>query len=273
MNYETPDNLVELLDGAVQAASRTAFYRPALDGRTQIGSLEEFAQIPVTSLECYRRQRLADVLAEPSGVEWIVGRYRGHTASSVAVAEGPEEGANRYDLFTDAVKQAVPPETLHTCAVVTSAERRYYAAEIATILIRWGIPSHVFIDKGDVRTYERLRHVRPDLVVVLSDGVFEADLPSSVRLCVTFRRTQRMASTRQLDMYLIDELGFLGYSNDLETYTLNKDMYYFERGDDGKLIATALYNRVQPMLRIQTMDKARPLGSYTLVFTELSSSP
>ena len=273
MSYETPDNLVELLDAAVRAASRTAFYRPALEGRTQAGSLEDFAQIPITPLECYRRQRLADVLAEPSRVEWIAGRYKGHSASSVAVAEGPEEGANRYDLFIDAIKQSVPPETLDSCAVVTSAEKRYYAAEIATILIRWGVPSHVFIDRGGARTYERLHHVCPDLLVVLSDGMSEPDLPASIRLCVTFRRAQRMVSFRQLDMYLVDELGFLGHSNDLERYTLNKDMYYFERGDDGKLIVTALYNRVQPMLRIQTTDKVRPLGSHILEFMELSSSP
>ena len=75
----------------------------------------------------------------------------------------------------------------------------------------------------------------------------------------------------QLDFYIVDELGFLGHSTDCETYTLHQDAYYFQQSDSGNLIVTALYNRVQPMIRIETMDRVEPLGSHTVRFTELSA--
>ena len=56
-------------------------------------------------------------------------------------------------------------------------------------------------------------------------------------------------------MYHVDGLGFLGHSADLCTYTLNSDVYYFEQSDDGRLIVTPIYGRVQPALRVLTEDK------------------
>ena len=272
MGYETPDNLVELLDHVVRAAGRTPFYSQLLKGPDRIRSLEDFGRIPVTPLERYREQRLADVLADPGRIEWIVGPYKGQSTASVAVAEGPEEGAYRCDLFTDAVKECESLEAHRNCAVVTSAEKRYFAAEIATILIRSGVPSHLFVDNGGPRTYERLHHTSPDLLVILSEPLAETELPRSIERCVTFRRSQRMEKLQQLDLYVIDELGFLGHSTDCEIYTLNRDVYYFERSDCANLVVTSLFNRVQPMLRLQTMDKVRPLEGHTLQFAELSAS-
>ena len=51
-------------------------------------------------------------------------------------------------------------------------------------------------------------------------------------------------------MYHVDGLGFLGHSSDLDAYTLNSDVYYFEQSSDGRLMVTPLYGRVQPALRV-----------------------
>ena len=270
MSYRTPDNLVGLLDGVVRAASRTAFYSAALAGRTGVSSQAEFGNIPVTPVRRYREQRLADVVADPAGIEWIVGRYRGHAAPSVAVAEGEEEGANRYDLFTDALKECISLEGERTCAVVATHEKRYFGAEIATILVRSGIPSHLFMDTENGRIYEILRQTSPNILVVLSERLVEGQLPASVELCVTFRRPRQMTRLRRLDIHVVDELGFLGHSTGSGKYALNNDTYYFERSANGYLIATALYNKVQPMLRLRTMDKVKSLETDGVEFTELS---
>ena len=273
MPYEIPDNLVELLDGVVSQAARTAFYSSILDGHRTIRNLEDFGNIPITSLKTYRRQRLANVLAEPSKVEWIVGPYKGQSPNSVAVAEGSEEEANRYELLTDAVKECISLSTKRTCAVVTAPEKRYFASEIATILINAGIPSHVFTDKGTSRIYELVQHVRPEVIVILSNSLTETKLSRNTELCITFRRSHTLREFQQLDVHVVDELGFLGHSRDCKSYKLNKDVYYFERSASGHLVVTSLYKRVQPMLRIETLDKVAPLGSNTLEFTELSLVP
>ena len=273
MSYETPDNLVELLDAVVNQAARTAFYSSKLNGHRRIRNPEDFGNIPVTSLETYRRQRFADVLAEPSKVEWIVGPYKGQSPDSVAVAEGPDEEADRYELLTDAVKECISLQKKRTCAVVTSPEKRYFASEVATILINAGIPSHVFTDKGTPRTYELVEHVSPEVVVILSNNLSETRLPANTELCITFRRSHRLRRFHQLDVHVVDELGFLGHSTDCESYKLNKDVYYFERSASGSLIVTSLYKRVQPMLRIETTDKVSPLAGHTLEFTKLSAVP
>ncbi len=270
MIYETPDNLIELLNGVVSAANKTVFYSQKLSAGRAFKSLREFDQMPVTPLLEYRAQRLADVVAEPSQIEWIVGPYKGKSGSSVAVAEGADEGAHRYSIFTDAIKERIPLREGRTCVIITSPPKRYFAAEIGAILIRSGISAHVFTDCGSQRTYERIKYVNPDILVVLSDPLNEADFPDSLDLCVTFRRSQRLRRFPQLDFFIIDELGFLGQSGDCETYRLNEDMYYFERSERGRLIVTSLYNHVQPMLRIAVMDKTGPLASHTLKLTELS---
>ena len=207
MTHETPADLVELLDGVVRAAARTAFYAPILDGRSGVGGVEELAGIPVTPLGRYRDRRLADLLAEPSRVGWIVGPYRGQAASSVAAAEGGGQAADRCYIFTGVLNEHGVLRGQRTCAVVSSPERRYFAAEIATFLIRSGVRSHLFVDHGKDRTYERLDRVRPDLLVVLSDGLVEEEFPSSVDLCITFGRSHRIRRFPQLDLYVVGRAG------------------------------------------------------------------
>ncbi len=267
--YETPDNLISRLDGVVSAAARTAFYYRFLDGRFGVNSLEDFRDIPATPLEIYRRQRLGEVVADISKIEWIIGPHRGQSPESVATTEGPEEAATRYELFIDGVKQCVLLERPLTCAIVTSSSQRFFAAEIGGILIRAGVSTHVFVDKDSIRTYEILGHLNPEILVNLSSWLDEEKLPDNLELCVTFRRSQKMRKISQLDFYQIDELGFLGQSTDCESYLLNNDEYYFERSDSGRLIVTSLYNNVQPMLRIETMDSVKPLGKHGVEFTEM----
>ena len=60
--YKTPDNLVELLNGVVRSASRTAFYRPRLSGATGIATLDEFRAIPPTPLAELPRPRTGATL-------------------------------------------------------------------------------------------------------------------------------------------------------------------------------------------------------------------
>ena len=271
MTHERPADLVELLNGVVRASAKTRFYSGILEGRTGISDMQDFDEIPTTPLLKYRGQKFADVLADPASIDWIVGPYRGRAELSVAVAEGTDEGAVRYRLFTDAIKPFISHQGQPVCAVVTSAEKRYFAAEIATILIRSGVPSHVFTDSPAGRTYQLLRETSASLLVILSGHLAEEELPDSIGRCITFRRSQRMRDLPQLDFHIVDELGFLGHSADCEAYTLHQDAYYFQRSNSGNLIVTALYNRIQPMIRVETKDRIEPLGGHTVRFTELSA--
>ena len=131
--YRTPDNVVELLGRVVDAAKKAPLYSSNIPEGIDIASVEDLSRIPLTSLASYRTQRLADVLAEPDHVQWIVGAYRGQLADTVAVAEGPDEAAIRFDIFMDALKDCLSDEKRRTCAIVSSVERMFFAAETATI--------------------------------------------------------------------------------------------------------------------------------------------
>ena len=63
----------------------------------------------------------------------------------------------------------------------------------------------------------------------------------------------------RLNVISIDRLGYFGHSTACGMYTLAKPMYYFESCDDGKPMATALQNRIRPMLRVCTTNKVKPL--------------
>ena len=272
-SYKTPDNVVELLGRVVDAAKKTTFYSSIVPEGIDIASPADLSRIPVTSLTEYRNQRLADVLAEPDRVQWIVGAYRGQLADAVAIAEGPDEAAIRFDIFMDALKDCLSGEKQRTCAIVSSAERMFFAAETATILIHSGMPAHVFLDGDRGRTYELLHITHPDVVVILLDDLDEAELPASVEVCVTFRQSQTLRSVPQLDMYLVDELGFLGQSRDCEKYLLNSDEFFFQTSEDGRLVVTALRNQVRPLVRIETLDRVESMVCNTVEFAEMSKLP
>ena len=271
--YRTPDNVDELLGQVVRAAKKTAFYASIIPDDLEIASVDDLSRVPVTPLAEYRKQRLADVLAEPDQVQWIAGAFGGQLADTVAIAEGPDEAAIRFDVFMDALKDCLSGEKQRTCAIVTSAQRRFFAAETATTLIHSGMPAHVFLDGDRKRIHEFLNITKPDVVVILLDGLDEAELPSSVELGVTFRRSQALHDVPQLDMYLVDGLGFLGQSTDCERYLLNNDEYLFQTSDDGRLVVTALRNRVRPMIRIEVLDRIRSLNRNVLEFAEISTLP
>ena len=236
-------------------------------------SLEEFRELPVTPIAEYRRASLADVVSLPGEIEWIMGQYAGQRDDRVAVAEGPEESATRCDLFVDAVKERFDPSAGSgqapsagpfdklrgasgqgpdaVAAVLAPGFRRFFGAELCTALIRAGVTTHLFIEDGP-RAYELLRRVGPDLVAAPCDDVDEARLPGSARLCVTFGQRRALTSHRQLDLLYVDGLGFLGQSDDCRSYALNSDEYLFETSPRGRLVVTQLFNRVQPMIRIET---------------------
>ena len=270
--YDPPNNVVGLLYGVVGAAARTEFYGPILNGHRRIVRFSDFQAVPVTPLAAFRAQRLGAVTAEPAALQWIVGPYRGHDRRSVAVAEGPTETGARYDLFRDALREVDPGSRLRTCAVVTAPAGRYFAAEVSTILGYVGVQAHVFMDRDRERTHEVLAQLRPAILVILCGDVDESRLPAEVELCVTFRASQRIGTRAQLDMYHVDELGFLGHSTDLARWILYNDQYLYEVSDGGRLVATALHNRVQPLLRLETEDPVAELGEHDMRLGPMSKT-
>ena len=264
--YKTPGNLVELLNAVVRSASQTAFYGPRLSGATGITTLEEFRAIPPTPLSVFRDRALRDTIAEPSNVDWIVGG--GQSSTRAAMAESADEGAIRYDILADAVKEQFALDASTVCVGVSTPQRRYFASEVATILIAAGTHAHVFTDKGTPRTYERLDLLEPTVVVMLSPDLSEDRLPETTKLAMTFNREHRLECIPQLDVYHIDGLGFLGHSADLRTYTLNSDVYYFEQSPDGRLMVTPLYGRVQPAVRVLTEDRVEFVSESQVRFLE-----
>ena len=264
--YKTPDNLVELLSKVVRSASRTAFYGPRLSGVTGTASLDEFRAIPPTPLAEFRDRALRDTLADKSNVEWIVGADGGQSPTRTAMVENADEGAIRYDVLADAVKERIALDASTVCAAVSTPERRYFASEVATILIAAGAHAHVFTDEGRPRTYERLELLSPQVTVMLSPQLEEDRLPESTKLAITFNREHRLTRLPQLDVYHVDGLGFLGHSSDLRTYTLNSDVYYFEQSEDGRLMVTPIYGRVQPALRVLTENRVEFVGESRVRF-------
>ncbi len=264
MKYDPPANLVDLLGAVVEAAGRTRFYRDRLDGARSIGGLGDFRRLPITPIRALRGRRLADTLADPQALQWIVGSHRGRAQPSVAVAESVTETAARYDVFRDALRDAWDLAAVRTAVVLTSPDRRNFAAEVSTILGYMGIPAHVLVDRGDERAYRATLLLAPDLLVVLTGAFDETKAAGHAGHAVTFRRSHRLAHLHQVDVYMVDELGFLGHSEDMERWTLYNDQYLYERSESGRLVVTALHNRTQPMLRIETEDTVESLGQYDM---------
>ena len=266
--YKTPDNLVELLNRVVHSASQTAYYGARLSHVKGIASLDEFRAIPPTPFSEFRERALGDTLAEPSKVDWIVGADGGQSPAWTAMVENADEGAIRYDVLADAVKEQLVLDASTVCVAVSTPERRYFASEVATVLIAAGAHAHVFTDEGRPRTYERLKLLEPQVVVMLSPRLEEDRLPETTKLALTFNREHRLTRVPQLDVYHVDGLGFLGHSADLRTYTLNSDVYYFEQARDGRLIVTPLYGRVQPALRVLIEDRVEFVAESQVRFLE-----
>ena len=191
MIFHTPDNVLDLLDGVVAAAMKTPFYREQFPAGYRIATMDDFRALPITPISTYRRQRLGRVVADPSSVQWIVGPHRGRNIATTAVAESVEDTASRYGVFRDALRDALRGTGLGPAVVLSEPRRRYFAAEISTMLGHLGIPAHVFPSGATPAALASIRKLSPRILVSLVDRLDESGLPPSVELCVTFRRSQR----------------------------------------------------------------------------------
>ena len=254
MNFNTPDNLVELLNKVIHLASQTTFWHPKVADIESIDSVESLSQIPSTKLADYRKQSLPDLIVKPDHIDWIVGAYMGHDPTSPPVAESVDEATIRYDVFVDAVKACIDITIPRTCVVQTTPGRRYFASEVATMLISAGVAAHVFTDTLDKRTYERIHLLQPSILVALGTKIDERMLGDSIELSITFGANQQFCRSKQLDLLHVDEIGFLGQSAGNDLYTPNNDIYLFEQSSTGNIVVTALYNHLQPILRVEVSD-------------------
>ena len=263
--YDPPHDLVRLLAETVDAAARTPFFGQRMGELPPIESLADFRRVPVTPIAEYRMQRLGDVVTAPSAVQWIAGAHRVRTRPSAPAAEGGKDTATRYDVVRDAILGAMRPRRPRKCVVVTDPWRRYFAAEICAVLGYQGVPAHLFVDQGNGRAWESAHLLKPDLLAVLTEDFDEDALPESVELCVTFRSRPVVRRVDRLDLYVVDELGFLAHSTDMESWVLYNDLYYFERAASGGLIATSFRSRTRPVVRLLLDDQVSELGEHTMV--------
>ena len=115
-----------------------------------------------------------------------------------------------------------------------------------------------------------LRSIRPHVLVPLSGDARDEPLPPPRELSIRVRQSQAPALAPRLDLYMVDELGFLGHSIDGRRWTAYNDLYYYELSNRGRLVVTALRNRALPLLRIETEDEARLTDEHHLEIMRLA---
>jgi hypothetical protein len=253
----------------VEAAYRTRFYRSVLPRGIEIERRSDFARLPSTPITQYRGQRFNDLVTDTSRIDRIAGPYNGRTSNTVSVALSRGEFETRAAILAEAFGSSLSTVTGGTCAIVASPDKRHFAGEIGAMMLRQGVPTHVFIDQGNPRTYERLDTVSPSILVILTNHLEESHLPASIHLAVTFRRSQRLQLISQLDLYVINEFGVLAYSSDCQRYVVNRHCYDVETGTNGHLVVTSLHNETQPLLKLESLDKAKLYEDGSLELIEL----
>lgn len=271
MNFKSPDNLQELLNDVYAAALQTNFYSSILPKQQNIRSITEFRHLPVTSIALYRQQNLGSVIAFPNGVHWITGSIKGRIGNTMAVTETLEDTASRYGVFRDALLNSLPEQNHRPAIIISNHRHRYFAAEVSTILGHIGIPTHIFQAHLTSDTMAQIHELSPRIMVLMSGSVNEQLLPESVDLCITFRASQRLQSYPQLDLYVVNEFGFLAHSTDLQRWVVYNDQYLFEKSKDGKLIVTSLRKTTQPLLRIETCDEVNDLNNDYVTFVNIDN--
>lgn len=254
----------------MKAASRTAFFREAVGGRSSIRSIKEFKQLPITSIDEYRKQRIADVVTNLSQIQWIAGAYRGQQDNMIPLAESTADTSARYDIIRDAVLSALPSRIARTAAVLTGTKRRFFGAEVAAILGYHGIPTHLFIDNSTADQWARISLLTPSILVILTEHIDEEQIPESTELCITFRHMHHLNSVPQLDMYLVDEIGVLAHSTDQKAWVPYNDLYYFEQTTKNDLVVTSIRSRLRPILRMRVTDNIKQINSHTIIPSMLS---
>ena len=268
--YQIPFDLDILLGETMKAASRTAFFREAVGGRSSIRSIKEFKQLPITSIDEYRKQRIADVVTNLSQIQWIAGAYRGQQDNMIPLAESTADTSARYDIIRDAVLSALPSRIARTAAVLTGTKRRFFGAEVAAILGYHGIPTHLFIDNSTADQWARISLLTPSILVILTEHIDEERIPESTELCITFRHMHHLNSVPQLDMYLVDEIGVLAHSTDQKVWVPYNDLYYFEQTTKNDLVVTSIRSRLRPILRMRVTDNIKQINSHTIIPSMLS---
>ncbi len=248
---------VKLLASAVEAARRTRFWRPRL-GKSPIASLSDFERLPIVDAREYRRQRFADLVADPDKIDWIPGPWLGQSPDRAPVAEGATEARVRVGIMRDDLSHAVPDDIDDPTALVTSTfDNRYFGAEVCAVFVRMGIPAHLVTDSGTDRLADLVNAFEPDVIAVLSDRMYLDDLPCSVRGVITVGANAPLSGVHHVDLYVCNEFGVLGMRKDGGEYRLAYDTFHFETSPNDTLVVTPYFSRVQPIIRLDTGDRIR----------------
>ncbi len=247
-----PDNHVQLLSEAVEAARRCRFWSGKFGDRP-IRSIGDFETLPFTSVDEYRKQTLESVIAEPGEIEWIPGPWLGQLPDRVPVAEGPAEARVRVDLMADALRPSVRSEPSGSSAlVVTDSKRRHFGAEVCAVFVRMGVRAHLLTEDGTDSTRDLVRAFAPDVLVALSAAVDVTTLPDYVSGVVTVGRSVAMTEKRHVDLCVQNELGILASRFGNGGHELNHHAFHFEESPRGTLAVTPYFSRVQPITRLDT---------------------
>ena len=125
------------------------------------------------------------------------------------------------------------------------------------------------MDDGNSKPFDMAQSLNPDILILLTNHDIPENITDSKQILITFRKSHRIFTQRQLDLYMVDELGFLGHSTDLLTWKIYNDQYLYERSNEGNLVVTSLRNKTQPMLRIDTGDPVLTLSKYNMELGKL----
>lgn len=253
-SYRRPADPVEALAAVVESARRAAFWRRKMGDAPPIRSLADFESLPVTPVSEYRRQRFGDVIAQPSKIAWIPGPPLGQSPDRVAVAEGADEARARIEALTRALALAVPPGLASPSAVVAStAAGRYFGAEMCAAFIRMGITAHLITDAGSADLAGVIRRLRPTVLGALTPALDAESPPRSVVGAITRIGGASLPEVaRGVEILVQNELGVLGCAVNGGALVMNEDLFHFETSQDGTLVATPYFSRVQPMPRLDT---------------------
>jgi phenylacetate-coenzyme A ligase PaaK-like adenylate-forming protein len=254
--------LEEALDATVRCARQIAFYRRHLpEGR--IGSIEEFAKIPMTSrTDLSRASGLGELILDPRQIFRSVYPFHQNVCTfPFQVVAGNKDLYIRHDRMIDILKTAGCPESGETL-LLTGPPHSFFASDLCAEIFFEGhhcsIQDITGMDAAAIR--DRIETFDAEMVVLCTDSrqvTLEA-LGDGVRAVLTFNGAYpelgRLDAT-VVDIYSRTEAPYLGHRLAGERfYRYDPDHFFLERAPSGNVVITNLLWEVMPLIRYRTYD-------------------
>jgi hypothetical protein len=249
-------------------------YRKIYQQKPKIESIADFQKLPYIRLSDFFNCKIDDVISDVVDVVSILPPIENKSIFPFPRLESAHDRDMRYEIFYFLLEQMNIAEN-SSFVVLTDTEHSYFCGEIVSNLLFYKHPTSMIMirDHSESEITDWINRIQPDYLIIGTKRIFaeisEWKVYSIIDINSPFQRENFVLQNIEYkNIYAINEIGWIGISNNKGGYIYPNDYFYVESDPaDNILTITTLTSDMLPFIRYKTTDKCIITGKNSFQIT------